>query len=76
MIKNRPDLKAIWITSNQDVFKELQKKQYLVMMAEAPETRKIVKKAKYIFTATGIFDIGEQNANFVGGAYLINLWHG
>ncbi|HEV9341424.1 TPA: CDP-glycerol glycerophosphotransferase family protein [Streptococcus pneumoniae] len=76
VIKNRPDLKAIWITSNQDVFKELQKKQYLVMMAEAPETRKIVKKAKYIFTATGIFDIGEQNANFVGGAYLINLWHG
>ncbi len=76
VIKNRPDLKAIWITSNQDIFKELQKKQYPVMMADESETHKIIKKAKYIFTATGIFDIGVENSRLIGGAFLINLWHG
>ena len=76
IVENRPDLKAVWITKNQEVFQKLHKRQYPVMMAEKRETRKIVKKAKYIFTATGIFDIGSENASLVGGAYSINLWHG
>ena len=57
IVENRPDLKAVWITKNQEVFQKLHKRQYPVMMAEKRETRKIVKKANYIFTATGIFDI-------------------
>lgn len=66
-------LNAVWITKSETIFNQMRKDGYPVELAYSKNGEKLCKKAKYIFYCTALKDVNE---NCVGGATLINLWHG
>lgn len=76
LIKNKPNIKAYWITCNETVYNRLNSEGKNVCMANSLRAKKLVLRAKFVCTATGKIDIGENNVKFLGGAYYINFWHG
>ena len=76
VVKNCPEIKAVWITKKEEIYFSLKEKNYPVCLSNSLEAIELCKKANYVITVTGISDIGEKNLNYLGGAYYINLWHG
>lgn len=66
-------IRSVWITKNADVYKKMKEKSLPVYMANSSEGIACCKKARYVFYCTGVSDVNEY---YIGGAYLINLWHG
>ena len=66
-------IKAVWITDNPEVFNQLSNKKMPVQMKNSKDGITSCKKAKYVITCTNLCDVNDE---FVGGAVLINLWHG
>ena len=66
-------MKAVWITKNSDVYNELKKQGNPVAMINSKSGVNYVKHAQYAVYSTGINDI---SYDYLGGATLINLWHG
>lgn len=64
---------AYWITKNTDVYNQLKRDGLPVAMAYSEEGKRLCREAKYIVTSTGLSDVNE---NYVGGATIINLFHG
>lgn len=73
-IANRPDLRCIWITNDHKVEKLLRSKNLPVCMRGSLKAFFLVLRAKYILVSVGRDDIGLKAC--MGGARLINLWHG
>ena len=76
VVENCPDIKAVWMTEDPGVYQRLQAQNLPVCMSNTEEGKALAKSAKYIFTATGRIDVGQDNLQYLGGAYYINLWHG
>lgn len=64
---------AVWITKNDDVYKQLKYNNYPVAKAYSKEGRRYCRKAKYVFACTGTNDLNE---NWIGGSIFIDLFHG
>ncbi len=76
VVENCPQIRAVWMTADAGVYQRLKERNLPVCMCDTEEGRELAKQAKYIFTATGRIDIGQENLQYLGGAYYINLWHG
>ena len=76
VVENCPEIKAVWMTADAGIYQKLKNQNLPVCMCDTPEGQDLAKRAKYVFTATGRIDIGEENMQHLGGAYYINLWHG
>jgi CDP-glycerol glycerophosphotransferase (TagB/SpsB family) len=76
VVKERPDIHAVWITANKEIYSRLKKEHLPVCMSNSKEAKRLALKSKYVCTATGRIDIGEENVKYLGNAYYINLWHG
>ena len=76
VVENCPQIKAVWMTEDAGVYRRLQEQGLPVCMCGTQEAKALAKRAKYIFTATGRRDIGQETLQYLGGAYYINLWHG
>lgn len=64
---------AYWITKNEAVYKEMQDAGLPVLMSNSEQGRSVCARAKYIFICTSVRDVNEF---CIGGAIIINLWHG
>lgn len=64
---------VMWVTKNEAVRREMTCAGYPVCMADSPEGIKACSTAKYIIYCTSTADVNEY---YIGGAVLINLWHG
>lgn len=64
---------VMWVTKNEAVLNEMARAGYPVCMADSPEGIKACATAKYIIYCTGTADVNEY---YIGGAVLVNLWHG
>lgn len=64
---------AVWITKNEDVYSKMKDEGYPVEMAYSKKGIAVCSKAGYVVYSTGQRDVNE---NCIGGAVLINLWHG
>lgn len=67
------EIKSLWITKNPEVYVELKSKGLPVEMADSERGIKFQKEAMYFVICTGIKDI---NQDYLGGAVIVNLWHG
>ncbi|MBQ2980624.1 MAG: CDP-glycerol glycerophosphotransferase family protein [Lachnospiraceae bacterium] len=76
VVENCKEIKAIWLTENMDVYRELTSKGYPVKMSNTWSSIWNVMRAKYCFTVTGRRDLGKFDSNFMGNSYHIDLWHG
>lgn len=65
--------KAVWVTKNEEVYKQLRDSNMPVAMFGTEESKDVCSRAKYIVVSTGKFDV---EAQYIGGATVINLWHG
>ncbi len=70
------DYEIYWITSNMDVYNMLINEKKPVMHSDSIEAKKYLKKAKFVFYTTNEIDIGKNNIGYIGGAVIVNLWHG
>ena len=76
ILAHRPDIHAYWITPDPEIFKELDNKGIPCHISSSEQARALAKKAKYIVTCTTYADIGGNLVKYLGGACLINQWHG
>jgi len=74
IVNNRKDkIKAIWISKNKSISKELNKKGYDAYYNKSLKGIYYVLKAKYFFVDSSSYEI---NYWLSGGARKIMLWHG
>lgn len=71
--KNEPDITAVWITKNSDVYNHIKSLGYKVELWPEKEAKKAVRHAGFMFQTEGNRDIGEFP---VGRTHVIQLWHG
>lgn len=64
---------VLWITKNEKVYHEMQKLNLPVELDGSDKARAFSRNAKYVFYCTSVGDVSHYN---IGGATLINLWHG
>lgn len=64
---------VMWVTKSETVLQDMKCQGYPVCMADSEEGIRACSTAKYIIYCTGTADVNE---NYIGGAVLINLWHG
>lgn len=76
VVHNCPEIKAVWITGDTKIYDRLKEQNLPVCMCDSQESKELARRAKYVFTATGRIDVGEENLQYLGGAHYINLWHG
>lgn len=67
------EIRAIWITKNKKVYKEIKNLGYEVYMWGTLQAVWVHLRAKYAVVSNGISDLMHT---FLGGAILIDLWHG
>ena len=70
---NHSSKKCVWITKNEQVFENLQKSGYPVMMQNSFKGIWTQMRAKVCFSCTGD---GDFNRFLLGNCYHIELWHG
>lgn len=73
VINHEPDISAVWITKNNDVYNHIKSLGYKVELWPGKAARKAVRHAGFLFQTEGNRDIGEFP---VGRALVIQLWHG
>ncbi len=70
--KNCPEIRAIWLTKNQKIIDQLNKKNYEVYKIFSLKSFWYSARAGYIITSHGLHDI---NKILIGGAKIIQLGH-
>ncbi len=73
VLEHNPEIKAIWITKNRDVYKSLRMQNKPVFLNYSIAGIWWCLKANYAFLTSGINDI---NHYFTNGIKQIWLWHG
>lgn len=73
VIKNEPNIKAVWVTKSSAVYEQIKSLGYNVELWPEKTARKVVRHAGFLFQTEGNRDIGEFP---VGRACVIQLWHG
>ena len=73
ILNNEKNIKAIWITKNIDIYKELYSQGKPVYMSKSIKGALCCLRAKYAFFSSTQLDV---NYFFLNGAKQIWLWHG
>lgn len=76
IVKHMPEIEAYWFTSSKEIYDRLCQNNMPVCMCYSKKSKKILKRAGYVFTVTDRSDIGKENIKYLGGCTYINLWHG
>lgn len=71
--KNEPDIEAIWITKNEEVYNYLKGMDQKVELWPSKKAKYVVRHAGAIFQTEGNRDTGEYS---VGRTLKVQLWHG
>ncbi len=71
--QERSDIRAVWITREQSVLDEIHDLGYEAYLWGSSEARDIQQHAGYAVLSNGISDLEHT---YLGGAVLLNLWHG
>lgn len=74
MLDAHPEIKCIWQTRNEEVYRTVQAKGYPVQMIGTPEAIEAQKKAGVVLYTNGLDDFGDSP--YIYGATIIALWHG
>lgn len=69
----RPEIRAVWITRDKDICRELRDKGYEAYMYNSLKGSFLQMRAGYVFYCVDHMDV---NASLIGRATIINLWHG
>lgn len=72
-MQKHKNLRAIWITKDKEVKKQVEKLGFEVYMQNTFKAVWVQLTAKYAVVSNGISDLGHT---FLGRAVIINLWHG
>ena len=64
---------ALWVTKNPDVYSSLKGQGLPVEMDDSEQGIEFQKNAMFFVICTGVRDI---NQDYIGGATIINQWHG
>lgn len=70
----RKDIKAIWLSDNAYIEKEMKKRGYNIYSRKSLKGIYYSLKAKYWFTDFGVYDV--MHSYFGHNAVIVNLWHG
>jgi len=70
VLKNHPEIRAIWITKNKSLFSRIAGEAYLLHSLKSVYYTAI---AGHVFVTSGKKDI---NSLFTNGAKMVHLWHG
>lgn len=73
ILKNHPEIDAVWITRNATIFKELKEKGIPVALARSIDGLRLIAKAGVLVEILGNADIGGFRPY---GATVIQLYHG
>ena len=77
VLKNRKDLKPVWMTSSKDVYVEMKRNSLPVCMSGTIMGIKLAMRAWTVFYCThDQEDIGIWETHFIGRSRIVNLWHG
>ncbi|WP_299318393.1 CDP-glycerol glycerophosphotransferase family protein [uncultured Maribacter sp.] len=71
--ENYPDIRAIWITTNKDIFNSNKTLGYETYMKWSLKGVWYCLKAKFVFVTSRKQDVNEF---FINGSTTVNLWHG
>jgi CDP-glycerol glycerophosphotransferase len=74
VVKNLPQINAVWITNNNEICKELNNKGLQSYLSQSLKGRKLRLEAKYNFFTNGSQDFGDYDLS--QGAIKVALWHG
>lgn len=70
---DRDDVRAIWLTENDETLETLRDSGYEAYLADRPWGIYHTLTAEYVFVCLGRADVAWW---VTGGAHIINLWHG
>lgn len=73
VLEHNPEIKAVWITKNRDVYNKLCSQNKPVCLSASAKGVWWCLRAKYAFLTSGVVDV---NMFFLNGAKQIWLWHG
>lgn len=76
VIKERPDIKAYWITPNKQIVNYVEDLGYPVVYSHTLKAILITMRAGFECYCTSRKDIGSNLVKYLGGCTLINLFHG
>jgi len=71
---NNTEYKVIWITNSHNLLEELKAKGYQAVYKFELNTIKLLRKAKFIFTTHGVFDV--LPIDFSPNTIFVCTWHG
>ncbi|WP_291967275.1 CDP-glycerol glycerophosphotransferase family protein [Maribacter sp.] len=71
--ENYPDIRAVWITTNEDIFNSNKTLGFETYMKWSLKGLWFCLKAKLVFVTSRKQDVNEF---FINGATIVNLWHG
>ena len=70
---NDPNIRSVWITTNEDIFKSNASLGYETYMKWSLKGMWYCLKAKFVFVTSRKQDVNEF---FINGSIAVNLWHG
>ena len=73
VLEHNPEIKAVWITKNRDVYNKLRSQNKPVCMSASAKGVWWCLRAKYALLTSGVVDV---NAYTLNGCRQIWLWHG
>lgn len=78
VLNNRKDIHAYWITANEDVYKQMLKRGLPVYINTSRKAKWLALRTMYYISVVMFEcrDSGGNLAKFMGGAKIINCWHG
>src|SRR5690554_5957703 len=74
VLEHMPNIRAVWITKNPSVKKELSESGVECYLYNEKKARALRAKAGFIFYTNGMADIGDVDLG--SGAVKVALWHG
>lgn len=75
-VKNRPDIKAYWLSPNQDIVDEVIERGFPAINSHSLKAYYLALRTGYEYCCLGYGDIGNNLVYCLGGCVLINSWHG
>ena len=73
LIENHPEIRAVWMTRSEEIYKKLLSEGKPVAMCDTEEGKRIQRNAGYFFMTKGLED---ADVRYMNGIRFINLWHG
>lgn len=73
VIARHPEIRAVWITKSEKIYRDLTAKHLPVAMASASDGRKAMMRASLFCVTKGL---GDGVPRFMNGIRILNLWHG